>query len=74
MPTVILNLERQTPKDIDRALRMLRKKEDTCGILKTLRDKEGYEKPTTARKRKKAAAIARHRRDQAKNELPDKQF
>ena len=74
MPTVSLNLERQTPKDIDRALRTLRKKEDACGTLKALRAKEGYEKPTTERKRKKAAAVSRHRRDMAKNSLPDKQY
>lgn len=74
MPTVTLNIERQSPKDIDRALRTLRKKEDACGTLKALRAKEGYEKPTTERKRKKAAAISRHRREQSKNSLPDKQF
>lgn len=74
MPKVDLNLERQSPKDIDRALRTLRKKEDACGTLKTLRSKEGYEKPTTERKRKKAAAISRHKREQAKNSLPDKQY
>jgi small subunit ribosomal protein S21 len=74
MPSVILNLERQTPKDIDRALRTLRKKEDACGTLKALREKEGYEKPTTKRKRKAASAVARHRREQAKSALPDKQY
>lgn len=74
MPTVILNLERQSSKDIDRALRTLRKKEDACGTLKALRTKEGYEKPTTERKRKKAAAVSRHRREQLKNSLPDKQY
>lgn len=74
MPTVLLNLERQSPKDVDRALRTLRKKEDTCGVLKALRDKEGYEKPTSMRKRKAAAAVARHRRDQARQALPDKFF
>jgi small subunit ribosomal protein S21 len=74
MPTVELNLERQTPKDVDRALRTLRKKEDACGTLKALRAKEGYEKPTTERKRKKAAAISRHKREQSKNSLPDKPY
>lgn len=74
MPTVVLNPDRQSPKDIDKALRTLRKKEDACGTLKTLREKEGYEKPTTKRKRMRAAAEARHRRDQSKNALPPKQY
>lgn len=74
MPSVALTPDRQRPKDIDRALRTLRKKEDACGTLKTLRGREGYEKPTTKRKRKAAAAVARHRRDRAKSALPDKNY
>lgn len=73
MPSVTLNPDRQSPKDIDRALRNLRKKEDTCGTLKKLREKEAYEKPTTKRKRKAGAAAARHRREKAKSALPEKQ-
>lgn len=74
MPTVVLNSDRQSSKDIDRALRNLRKKEDKCGTLKKLREKEAYEKPTTKRKRKAGAAKARHRREKAKSALPDKQY
>jgi small subunit ribosomal protein S21 len=74
MPKVTLNPDRQSSKDIDRALRQLRKLEDKCGTLKKLREKESYEKPTTKRKRKAAAAKARHRREKEKTSLPEKQY
>ena len=74
MPSVTLNADRQSPKDIDRALRTLRKKEDACGTLKTLREKEGYEKPTAKRKRKAAAAVSRKRREDQKSALPEKNY
>jgi small subunit ribosomal protein S21 len=74
MPTVVLNPDRQSLKDIDRALRTLRKKEDACGTLKKLREKEAYEKPTTKRKRKAGAAAARHRREKAKSSPPEKNY
>lgn len=74
MATVNLNPERQTPKDIDKALRKLRKINDECGTVRELREREAYEKPTTKRKRKKAAAIARHKRELDKQKLPQRQF
>ena len=74
MTTVTLNPERQSPHDIDKALRKLRKINDNCGTVKTLREKEAYEKPTTKRKRKKGAAIARHKRELDKQKLPERQF
>ena len=74
MPTVFLHPDRQRPADIDNALRTLRKKEENCGILKKLRELEAYEKPTAKRKRKLAAAVSRHKRDQKKIELPKKMF
>lgn len=74
MTTVTLNPERQSSKDIDKALRKLRKINDDCGTVKALREKEAYEKPTTKRKRKKAAAIARHRRELDKQKLPERLF
>lgn len=74
MTTVTLNPERQSSTDIDKALRKLRKINDACGTLKTLKEKEGYEKPTTKRKRKLGAAKARHKRDLNKQKLPDKLY
>lgn len=74
MTTVTLNPERQSSSDIDKALRKLRKINDDCGTLKTLKEKEGYEKPTTKRKRKLGAAKARHKRDLNKQKLPEKLY
>ena len=44
------------------------------GLLQELRDRETYEKPTTARKKKKAAAKNRHRKELAKQSLPKKLY
>jgi small subunit ribosomal protein S21 len=74
MPTVFLNPERQSQKDIEFALRKLKKKVEAGGILKTLHEKSQYEKPTTKRKRKKGAAVSRHRRELMKQQLPPKMY
>lgn len=60
--------------NIDKALRKFKKKVNDNGILQTLRDKEYYEKPTTARK--KAAATARNRwlKKLASEALPKKMY
>lgn len=41
------------------ALRRFKKAVEKAGILTELRSREAYEKPTTARKRKKAIAVKR---------------
>lgn len=46
--------------DVGKALRRFKKMIQEDGILQELRAREYYEKPTTIRKRKKAAARARH--------------
>lgn len=46
--------------DFNRAMRKFKKMVQEDGILQELRNREYYEKPTTIRKRKKAAARARH--------------
>lgn len=74
MPKVFLNDERQSPKDIEIALRKLKKKVETCDILRKLHEKSAYEKPTTKRKRKAGAAVARWRRELAKQKLPPKMY
>lgn len=74
MPTVFMNPERQSPKDLEIALRKLKKKVEACDVLRKLHEKEAYEKPTTKRKRKAGAAKARWRRDLAKQKLPPKLF
>ena len=56
------------------AFRKFRKKIDDSGLLRELRDREHYVKPTTNRKQKKAAAIKRWEREVAKTKLPPKMF
>lgn len=61
-------------EDISRSLRKLKNKVEEAGTLKALQKKEAYEKPTTARKRKAAAAKARHSRTKQSSQLPPKLF
>ena len=53
--------------DVGRALRKLKKMINNEGILKDLRDKEYYEKPSLKRKKAKAAARKRWLKQQEKN-------
>jgi small subunit ribosomal protein S21 len=48
--------------NVDRAIRVLKKKLVEDGIFNILRQKQYYEKPTDKRRREKRAAIVRHRR------------
>lgn len=69
----IINGNKVTVKEgefIDKALRRFKKKVRESGILQDLREKEFYEKPTTVRKRDKAAAVNRQRKYQASQALP----
>ena len=61
-------------EDVNRALRKFKKKVEESGLLDTLRKKEFYEKPTTERKRKKAAAKQRYAKKLLKEQLPKKLF
>mgnify|MGYP001037835237 FL=1 len=54
----------QKPMPFDVALRKFRKAVERAGTLQDVRRKEFYEKPTAKRKRKKAEAIARTRKQQ----------
>ena len=58
------NRDNRPPQDMpfDVALRTFKKAVEAAGILQDVRAKEFYEKPTAKRKRKKAEAIARHKR------------
>lgn len=60
--------------DIGRALRKFKNKVEDGGTLKALQKKEFYEKPTTARKRKKAAGKARYQKKLQKEQLPPKMY
>ena len=61
-------------ENINPALRRFKRKVDDAGTLDTLREKEFYEKPTTARKRAKGAARARWLKKLEKEQLPKKLY
>ena len=61
-------------ENINQALRRFKKKVEENGILDDLRKKEFYEKPTTKRKRKKAAGIQRYKKKLEKEQLPKKLY
>ncbi|MFT6387725.1 MAG: 30S ribosomal protein S21 [Cellvibrionaceae bacterium] len=56
MPSV--KLKENEPFDI--ALRRFKRSCEKAGVLSEVRRREHYEKPTTVRKRKAAAAVKRH--------------
>lgn len=60
--------------DVNYALRKFKKKVQESGILQDLKDREFYEKPTTKRKRAKAAAKARWKKKLASQQLPPKAY
>lgn len=61
-------------ENITQALRRFKRKVEESGLLDTLRSKEFYEKPTTERKRKKAAAKNRAVKKLEKGQLPKKLY
>lgn len=61
-------------RGFEKALRIFNRKVDNSRILKDLREKEFYEKPSAKRKRKRAAARARWIREQAESEAARLQF
>ena len=61
-------------ENINSALRRFKKKVQDSRVLETLRDKEFYEKPTTARKKAKGAAKARWRKQLRDQQLPKKMY
>lgn len=56
------------------ALRRFKRTIDKLGLLTELRAREFYEKPTTERKRKKAAAVKRHYKRVRSMQLPKKMY
>ncbi len=59
---------------IDGALRRFKRAIEQSGLIKELRDREFYEKPTAERKRKKASAIKRLKKRLAMQTLPKKLY
>lgn len=60
--------------NVEQALRRFKKKVANSGKLQEVRDREQYEKPTTRRKRKKAAAKNRWRKKLASEQLPKQKY
>jgi small subunit ribosomal protein S21 len=58
---------------VEVALRRFRRSIEKTGLLPELRARMAYEKPTSERKRKKAAAVARLRK-QIRRSLPPKKM
>jgi small subunit ribosomal protein S21 len=56
------------------ALRRFKRTIEKTGLLTELRAREFYEKPTSERKRKKAAAIKRHYKRLRSQQLPPKLY
>ena len=56
------------------ALRRFKRTVEKTGLLTELRAREFYEKPTSERKRKKAAAVKRHYKRIRSQQLPPKLF
>jgi len=60
--------------DVNKALRLFKKKVQDDGLLQELRRREFYEKPTTRRARKKAAGIARQKKRIRDSQVPKRRF
>jgi small subunit ribosomal protein S21 len=60
--------------NVEKALRKFKKKVAESGLLQDLREREFYEKPTTARKKAKAAAQRRWKKKLADEQLPKKYY
>lgn len=59
---------------VEQALRKFKKKIIESGLLQELKERETYVKPTTRRKKAKAAAKARWRKKLAADSLPKKLY
>ncbi|MFZ9626739.1 MAG: 30S ribosomal protein S21 [Burkholderiaceae bacterium] len=70
MPTV--RVKENEPFDV--ALRRFKRTFEKAGIITELRAREFYEKPTSERKRKKAAAVKRHFKRIRSQMLPKKLY
>jgi small subunit ribosomal protein S21 len=60
--------------NVEKALRKFKKKIQDQGLLIELRERETYEKPTTRKKRKKAAAKNRWQKQLKSQQLPKKLY
>ena len=68
----LVRLKENEPFDV--ALRRFKRTIEKTGLLTELRAREFYEKPTSERKRKHAAAVKRHYKRLRSHMLPPKLF
>ncbi len=60
--------------NVEQAMRKFKKKIQDSGLLQELREREAYVKPTIERKRKKAQAKQRWKRQLASQKLPTRLY
>lgn len=60
--------------NVEKALRKFKKKVLESGLLRELKERETYEKPTTARKKARASAKNRWRKKLLADQLPKKLY
>ncbi len=70
MPTI--RVKENEPFEV--ALRRFKRTVEKTGLLAELRTREYYEKPTTVRKRKLAAAVKRHHKRLRSQILPPRMY
>ena len=68
------NIVQVSNDNVEKALRRFKKKVAESGLLQELRERETYEKPTTRRKKAKAAAKRRWKKKLADEQLPKKLY
>ena len=51
--------------DIEKAIKILKKKITNDGLIREIKRRQAYEKPGDKRRREKAEAVRRHRKSQA---------
>ena len=61
-------------ENVEQAMRKFKKKMQDSGLLQELRDREHYEKPTAARKKKASAAKNRWKKKLQSQQLPKKLY
>ena len=70
MPKIVVKAH----EHFDAALRRFKMLVEDDGLLKELRSREAYEKPTAKRKRKQASAVKRHLKKMSTQQLPKKLY
>ena len=68
------NIRVKENEPFEAAIRRFKRTVEKTGLLTELRAREFYEKPTTERKRKKAAAVKRHYKRVRSMQLPKKMY